>query len=109
MLKDKKRQKRVKAPRSCDCFGLNYTDSFYQTHTIAEVEQQWRDDIAHLKQVVAEYQKKIAERTKAEAEEKAKAEAEAKEETEAESKEKGGSRKQGRKRKQKAKSDIGTQ
>lgn len=77
MFKEKKRQKKLKPPLSCDCYGLNYLDRDFQTHTVAELDQQWRDDVAHLKQVLMEYEKKIEEQRKAEAEAAAKGEAEA--------------------------------
>lgn len=72
MFKEKKRQKKLKPPLSCDCYGLNYLDRNFQTHTVAEIDQQWRDDINHLKQVLMEYEKKIEERRKEEAEAKRK-------------------------------------
>ncbi len=42
---------------SCCCMGLNYTDHFYQTHTVEEARQQWREEITYLKKVVEEYEK----------------------------------------------------
>lgn len=77
MFKEKKRQKKLKPPLSCDCYGLNYSDRNFQTHTVAEIDQQWLDDINHLKQVLMEYEKKIEERKREEAEAAAKEEAEA--------------------------------
>lgn len=77
MFKEIKRQKKLKPPLSCDCYGLNYSDRNFQTHTVAEIDQQWLDDINRLKQVLMEYEKKIEERKREEAEAAAKEEAEA--------------------------------
>lgn len=77
MFKEKKRQKKLKPPLSCDCYGLNYSDRNFQTHTVAEIDQQWLDDMARLKQVLLEYEKVIEERKREEAEAAAKEGAEA--------------------------------
>lgn len=78
MFKEKKRQKKLKPPLSCDCYGLNYSDRNFQTHSVAEIDQQWRDDMTRLKQVLMEYEKKIIEeRQREEAEAAAKKEDEA--------------------------------
>ena len=83
MFKEKKRQKKLKAPLSCDCYGLNYLDRNFQTHTKEELEQQWLDDINHLKQVLMEYEKIIEARQKEEAEAAREETEAAREETEA--------------------------
>lgn len=77
MFKEKKRQKKLKPPLSCDCYGLNYTDRNFQTHTVAEIDQQWLDDMNRLKQVLLEYQKIIEEEKRKEAEAAAREGAEA--------------------------------
>ena len=79
MFKEKKRQKKLKPPLSCDCYGLNYSDRNFQTHTVAEIDQQWRDDMNRLKQVLLEYEKIIEESNKEETEAAARKEAEANE------------------------------
>ena len=90
MFKEKKQQKKLKPPLSCDCYGLNYSDRNFQTHTVAEIDQQWRDDINHLKQVLMEYEKIIEERKREEAEAAAKEEAEANEKSDKRSSKKSG-------------------
>ena len=77
MFKELKRQKKLKPPLSCDCYGLNYLDRNYQTHTVEELDQQWLDDLNHLKQVLMEYEKIIEERKREEAEAAASKEAKA--------------------------------